>query len=118
MVRIGILGTGHLGKIHLKLIREIKDYELAGFYDPNDANAAQAEKEFATMKIRYSYFEGRYEYAVFLINEDRTDEAEKLLNDLVTEFPYLSAFEKRNNRSWLNKARQELRKIAAPSHIS
>ncbi len=45
MVKIGILGTGHLGRIHLKLIKEIKDFELIGFYDPNDANAAQAEKE-------------------------------------------------------------------------
>jgi len=45
MIKIGVLGTGHLGKIHLKLIREIRDYELIGFYDPNDANAAQAERE-------------------------------------------------------------------------
>ena len=42
MIRIGVLGTGHLGKIHLKLIREIKDYELIGFYDPNNENAVHA----------------------------------------------------------------------------
>lgn len=51
MIRIGVLGTGHLGKIHLKLIREIKDFELVGFYDPNDENAMQAEKEFGAKRI-------------------------------------------------------------------
>jgi predicted dehydrogenase len=39
MVRIGVLGAGHLGKIHLKLIQEIPDFELVGFYDPDDSNA-------------------------------------------------------------------------------
>jgi predicted dehydrogenase len=39
MVRIGVLGAGHLGKIHLKLIQEIPDFELVGFYDPDDTNA-------------------------------------------------------------------------------
>ena len=33
MVRIGLLGAGHLGKIHLKLLRQIGDFEVAGFYD-------------------------------------------------------------------------------------
>ena len=51
MIRIGILGTGHLGKIHLKLIREIRDYELVGFYDPNDENALQAEREFGVKRF-------------------------------------------------------------------
>src|SRR5262245_4771276 len=51
MVKIGLLGTGHLGRIHLKLIREIKEFELVGFYDPNDANAVQAEKEFGVKRF-------------------------------------------------------------------
>ena len=37
-----------MGKIHLKLIREIENYELVGIYDPNPENAAFAEKEFDT----------------------------------------------------------------------
>ncbi|MFI5136011.1 MAG: Gfo/Idh/MocA family protein [Chitinophagales bacterium] len=51
MIKIGVLGTGHLGKIHIKLLREIRDYDLVGFYDPNDANAAQAEKEFGIKRF-------------------------------------------------------------------
>lgn len=40
-----------MGKIHLKLIRQIPAYELVGFYDPDDAKAAAAEKEFSTKRF-------------------------------------------------------------------
>lgn len=46
MLKIGVLGAGHLGKIHIKCIKQIGDYELCGFYDPDDENAAKVEKEF------------------------------------------------------------------------
>jgi predicted dehydrogenase len=46
MLKIGVLGAGHLGKIHIKLIQEIETFELVGFYDPNDKNAARAEEKF------------------------------------------------------------------------
>lgn len=46
MLKIGVLGAGHLGKIHIKLIKEIKNYDLIGFYDPNDENAKAVEQEF------------------------------------------------------------------------
>ena len=46
MIRIGVLGAGHLGKIHLKCIREISDYELVGFYDADEKTAKQVENEF------------------------------------------------------------------------
>lgn len=45
MLKIGVLGAGHLGKIHLNLIKEIKDFELIGFYDPSDKNSAAAEEK-------------------------------------------------------------------------
>lgn len=51
MIKIGVLGTGHLGKIHLKLIREIEDFELVGFYDPNDEIATQAAREFGVKRF-------------------------------------------------------------------
>ena len=46
MLKIGVLGAGHLGKIHIKCIQQIPDYELCGFYDPDDENAARVEEEF------------------------------------------------------------------------
>ncbi len=44
MLKIGVLGVGHLGKIHLKCIQMIDDLELVGFYDPNEKNARRALK--------------------------------------------------------------------------
>ncbi|SMC49191.1 Gfo/Idh/MocA family protein [Moheibacter sediminis] len=46
MLKIGILGAGHLGKIHLKLANQSNKYELIGFYDPNSENAKKVEAEF------------------------------------------------------------------------
>ena len=46
MNKIGVLGAGHLGKIHIKCIREISDFELVGFYDADEKTARQVEKEF------------------------------------------------------------------------
>ena len=46
MLKAGVLGAGHLGKIHLKLLNQSEKYELAGFYDPVKENAQKVEKEF------------------------------------------------------------------------
>lgn len=46
MLKAGVLGAGHLGKIHLKLLNQSDKYELAGFYDPIKENAENVEKEF------------------------------------------------------------------------
>ena len=43
MLKIALLGVGHLGKIHLKCIQMVDQYELIGFYDPDDQNAKNAE---------------------------------------------------------------------------
>jgi predicted dehydrogenase len=34
MLKIGVFGTGHLGKFHLNNWKEIEDVELVGFFDP------------------------------------------------------------------------------------
>jgi predicted dehydrogenase len=46
MLKAGVLGAGHLGKIHLRLLNESNKYELVGFYDPNKDNAAKIAAEF------------------------------------------------------------------------
>lgn len=49
MLKIGVLGTGHLGKIHLKCIGLAKDsYELVGFFDPNPEVAATVAEQYNT----------------------------------------------------------------------
>lgn len=35
MLKVGVVGCGHLGKIHIKLLSESKNYFLVGVYDPN-----------------------------------------------------------------------------------
>ncbi len=51
-LKIGVLGAGHLGKIHLKLINQSEKYELIGFYDPNEAMSEKIAAE-----LGYKYFQ-------------------------------------------------------------
>lgn len=37
MIRIGLIGVGHLGKIHLKLLNESEAFELVGVFDENES---------------------------------------------------------------------------------
>jgi len=45
-VKIGLIGTGHLGKIHLKLFKELQNCELIGVYDIDWQKAKQVASEF------------------------------------------------------------------------
>lgn len=44
-LKIGVLGAGHLGKIHIKCIKESDFFELIGFYDPNVEISKLVEEE-------------------------------------------------------------------------
>ncbi|RXR16261.1 Gfo/Idh/MocA family oxidoreductase [Flavobacterium amnicola] len=46
MLKVGVLGAGHLGKIHLRLLKESTKYELVGFYDENPEYADKIAAEF------------------------------------------------------------------------
>ena len=46
MLKVGVLGAGHLGKIHLRLLQQSEKYELVGFYDENQENGAKIAAEF------------------------------------------------------------------------
>jgi len=52
MLKVGVLGAGHLGKIHLRLLNQSDKYELIGFYDADEINAKRVVDEFG-----YPYFE-------------------------------------------------------------
>ena len=45
-MKIGVLGAGHLGKIHIRILKEIIEFDLVGFYDSDEKNAASISKEF------------------------------------------------------------------------
>lgn len=46
MLKAGVLGAGHLGKIHLRLLEQSENYTLIGFYDPNKKQAEAIVEEF------------------------------------------------------------------------
>jgi predicted dehydrogenase len=52
MLKAGVLGAGHLGKIHLKLLQQSSRYDLVGFYDSNPEYAREVEST-----LGYTYFE-------------------------------------------------------------
>jgi len=51
MLKVGVLGAGHLGKIHLKLLNQSEKYELVGFYDASSENADKVAAEFGYNKF-------------------------------------------------------------------
>lgn len=75
MIKAGVAGAGHLGKIHLKLLQQSSKYELVGFYDLDVENAKKLEAE-----LGYTFYENL---------EDLLAEVEIL--DIVT--PTLSHFD-------------------------
>ena len=52
MLRIGVLGAGHLGKIHLRLLEASPHFELVGFHDPNTDLSRQVASE-----LKYKAFD-------------------------------------------------------------
>jgi predicted dehydrogenase len=50
MLKVGVLGAGHLGKIHLRLLNQSEKYELVGFFDPFEENADKVAAEFGYKK--------------------------------------------------------------------
>ena len=46
MLKIGVLGAGHLGKIHINCILQIKELELVGFYDSDALVRAEISREY------------------------------------------------------------------------
>ena len=52
MLKVGLVGAGHLGKIHLKLLNQSEKYHLIGFHDKDIENAKRIEEEFG-----YKFYE-------------------------------------------------------------
>jgi predicted dehydrogenase len=51
MLKVGVLGAGHLGKIHLRLLNTSPKYKLIGFYDPDSHTGQKVAEEFG-----YAFF--------------------------------------------------------------
>lgn len=53
-LKAGVLGAGHLGKIHLRLLEASEKYDLVGFYDPDTENSQKLANEHG-----YTYYENQ-----------------------------------------------------------
>lgn len=71
----------------------------------------EAEKEFKFMNVRYSHFEARYQYGLFLQRGHRIQEAKEIFNSIIDESTHLSSRERSGNRQWIAKAREELKQL-------
>lgn len=74
-------------------------------------DAVKAEQEFRKMKARYSYFEARYEYGLFLRRAGREEEARMIFGEIIDEAPHLSSRERRDIRPWIAQAKSALKEV-------
>ncbi|MBS1646892.1 MAG: Gfo/Idh/MocA family oxidoreductase [Bacteroidetes bacterium] len=47
MIKIGVIGVGHLGSIHLSLLKERNEFEVIGFFDTDAERAEQVGRTFS-----------------------------------------------------------------------
>jgi hypothetical protein len=76
-----------------------------------------AENEFKAMKGRYSYFEPRYQYGLFLVRQNRDQDAYQIFADILNEVPQLSAMERKASKTTFAKAKEELKKLSAQKAV-
>ena len=58
MLKIGVLGVGHLGKIHLKCIQQAEAaLNLVGFYDPDDKTAKEVAETACSRALSDCFWE-------------------------------------------------------------
>jgi predicted dehydrogenase len=50
-IKVGVIGTGHLGKLHTKMFKSIDNCELVGIYDSNPNQAEDVSKEYSVPAI-------------------------------------------------------------------
>ena len=46
MLKVGVVGCGHLGKIHIKLLSQSENYKLIGIYDKDNEESIRVSNEF------------------------------------------------------------------------
>jgi predicted dehydrogenase len=79
-VRIGVVGTGYLGRLHARVLTEMPEVEVVGFVEPRDAVAAEVE---ANLKLKrfesVDALEEHVECAVIATTTDNHAEVAKSL---------------------------------------
>ena len=98
-MKVGIIGTGHLGKIHIKVVSQIPEFKLIGFFDNNKDVAKNISDEFNIKSydnaedliiesdaiINVTPTTSHYEYTVFAIKNSKHVFIEKPITNTVEE---------------------------------
>ncbi len=52
MIKIGVIGCGHLGEFHIKLLKDSKKFVLVGFIDTDDIKSSTVEKQYGLKRFK------------------------------------------------------------------
>lgn len=99
MLKIGVIGAGTLGKTHISLLKEIKEFELVGFYDADESYKQEVAellqvKSFDNVKELISLVDvvdivkpsiSHFDYAVNAIKQSKHVFIEKPVTETVEE---------------------------------
>ncbi|MDI9364346.1 MAG: PLDc N-terminal domain-containing protein [Flavobacterium sp.] len=96
---------------HLPQFPKSKAHTLYAMALAATGNVTQAEKEFRTRLGRFSGYESRYQYGMFLLQMNRPNEAKEQFTTLLNEAKQLSSREKRDHREWFALAKVALKNI-------
>jgi len=108
IMKIGVLGAGHLGKIHIRILKALDSFELVGFYDQSQEISQQVEEEYGVKAFssREELIEqvdaidivtttiSHYESAVEALKAKKHVFVEKPITESVQEAQALSALRK------------------------
>lgn len=84
---------------------------LYAFALEKTGNTTQPEIEYQAMNHRYANFEARYHYGLFLLKQQRREDAALVFYDMVEEGRHMSRREKGDGAAWIAKAEQEWKTI-------
>ena len=51
MTRVGVIGTGYLGRLHARILTEMPEAQVTGFVDPNDEHAAEVQQKHSLQRF-------------------------------------------------------------------
>ena len=70
-----------------------------------------AEREYAKLNLRFSNYEARYRYGMFLLSAGRKNDALKILQGVADEAQHMTNAEKGSSKSWIQKTEQTLKNM-------
>ena len=70
-----------------------------------------AENEFKMLNGKFSHFEARYHYALFLKQLCRFDEANNIFKNIIADTEHMNFSEKRSVNHWVSLTKKELNKV-------